>query len=121
MKKAKNTTKPQETWSQVVERRENRKVAQEVKIRASSSEKQSIGRKGTKGCQRTISTKSSGTKSEPGKKIGDKRKARIAAVVLTCPKRQYAATMAEIRNKIKLTEVRIVGYYPYGRHQGIDY
>lgn len=47
-------------------------------------------------------------KNQPGKKVR-RRVPRTAAVVLTCPNGQYAETMAEIRAKVKLSEVGIQG------------
>lgn len=49
------------------------------------------------------------TKGQAKKKKARRRAPRTAAVVLTCPKGQYAETMAEVRAKIGLSEVGIQG------------
>lgn len=86
--------KSTETWSQVV----NRKVKRVANKVEQNQQGPVLSQKSPK--TQSVQIKE---KTKPFKR----RPPRTAAVVLTCPKGKYAETMAEIRGKMKLSEVGI--------------
>lgn len=94
----------EEPWAKVVGRK-----ARDKTERKKTTEKET-NKEATKKMEKGPSKTANSVITDKGKAGGKKPRRRIpktAAITLTCPKGQYAETMAEVRAKINLSEVGI--------------